>query len=249
MHWRAYPLQKIDVLGLLLLLATAGLAAERVRAVGVSRTCALRRRTPSAAGSVLVVPHAAGEIVLDGDMDDPGWTAPDGVARTGPFSAESGAAARPYSDARLLWGDGYLYLALYAADEDIRAAVTRADGPVWLDDSFHLVFRPGAIEYCVDVSARGVVADALCTDGATPDSSWNSGAHVSGDLDGTPNDPADSDEEWVVEMAIPLASLGLRGERGERLGFSVRRCDAPKGEPRVCSGWGAGQPSGQIILE
>ena len=240
---------RIDVSGLLVLAATAGLVAGGLRAGGVSRMSPLRHRTPAWPRSLLVVPHAVGALVLDGDTDDPGWTAPDAVARTGPFEQASGVAGRPYSDARLVWGDGQLYIALYAADDDIRARVTEADGPVWLDDSFRLVFRRGAVEYVIHVSARGVVADARCAPGAAPDDTWNSGAHVSHDVDGTLDDPTDSDEEWVVEMAIPLASLGLLGTPGERLGFSLSRCDEPKGEPRVCSGWGAGDPGGQLVLE
>src|SRR5580693_1479819 len=72
----------------------------------------------NAAAPVLHVPHTPGSITLDGDTDDPGWTRPPGPARTGPFVVENGAQARPYSNARLLWGDGHLYLSLYAADED-----------------------------------------------------------------------------------------------------------------------------------
>jgi hypothetical protein len=54
------------------------------------------------------------------------------------------------------------------------------------------------------------------------------------------------DEEWVIEMAIPFESLGMRGEPGESVGFSVRRCDTPKGSPRVCAGWG--EPTAETAL-
>jgi hypothetical protein len=57
------------------------------------------------------------------------------------------------------------------------------------------------------------------------------------------------DEEWVIEMAIPFESLGLKGERGESIGFAVRRCDTPKGGGRVCGSWGEGDARGRIVLE
>src|ERR1700677_4914997 len=52
---------------------------------------------------VLHVPHAPGPITLDGDTDDPGWLRLPGPARTGDWVFKDGKAARPYSDARLVW--------------------------------------------------------------------------------------------------------------------------------------------------
>jgi hypothetical protein len=195
----------------------------------------------------LHVPHLPGSIVLDGDTDDPGWTSPPGPARTGAFLNAAGVESRPYSEARAVWGDGHLYFSLYAADEDIRSGATEHDGPVWLDDSFRLVFTLPDGERAIEVSPRGVVTDAKRSPGGAFDYAWESRAHVSPEVDGTVNNPKDSDEEWVIEMAIPFEALGMSGERGETLGFSVRRCDTPKSGARVCSAWGAGQ--GVLRLE
>jgi hypothetical protein len=206
----------------------------------------------SAAGGpvdVLHVPHLPGSITLDGDTDDPGWTQAPGPARTGPFVLGNGAEARPYSDTRLLWGDGHLYLALYAADEDIRTRTDQPDGPLWLDDSFRVEFKRGDVEYAIEVSPRGTVTDAVRKAGGQYDYSWSSGVHVSPELDGTLNKSEDMDEEWVIEMAVPFESIGLKGERGESIGFSVRRCDTPKDGVRVCAGWGQGDARGVIVLE
>jgi hypothetical protein len=200
-------------------------------------------------GVVLRVPHMAGGIVLDDDTDDPGWTGQAGPARTGPFLTASGTPARPYSETRLVWGDGHLYLALYAADEDIRSVTAEADGPLWLDDSFRLVFTHGDVEYAIEVSPTGTLTDAIRSRGEEAfDYSWNSGAHVSHEQDGTLNDSTDSDEEWAIEMAIPFDVLGMRGERGERVGFTARRCDTPRNEARVCASWGEGVSGAELVL-
>jgi hypothetical protein len=68
------------------------------------------------------------------------------------------------------------------------------------------------------------------------------------DHDGTINDPSNEDEEWVVEMTIPLASLGVRP--GSSLKFEVTRCDTPKGAGRRCATWGHGPsgPTGRLEL-
>jgi hypothetical protein len=243
-----------------LLVTVAALAAAAGVGFVVRQLFAHRSGAPAApsaahagraggAEDVLRVPHLPGSITLDGDTDDPGWTTAPGPARTGPFVLASGVEARPYSDTRLLWGDGHLYLALYAADEDIRTRTDQPDGPLWLDDSFRVTFTRGEVEYAIEVSPKGVVTDAIRRAGGTFDYSWSSGVHVSPELDGTMNKPDDMDEEWVIEVAVPFESLGLKGERGESIGLAVRRCDTPKGAARVCASWGEGEGRGRIVLE
>lgn len=191
---------------------------------------------------MLRVPHLKGSVALDGDLDDVAWKGD--VARTGAFVAPNGTPARPYSDARLVWGDGHLYLALYAADEDVRAQQRDPDAPVYLDDSFHFEFETGDGVRSFDVNALGVVTDA-----AGRDYSWNAGVHVSTELDGTLNDARDDDEEWALEIAIPLDSLGLEGKKGERVGFSIKRCDTPKHGAKSCGTWAGPDQRGAIVLE
>ncbi len=234
-------------------LGIAGVVAK----IGVARAVgsfeARPARGPASAAQVtavteLHVPHAGGAIVLDGDTDDPGWRAE--TARTGGFVGEGGVESRPYSDLRIVWGDGHLYVALYAADEDIRAPATAPDAPLWLGDAFHLVFTDGVgVERSLDVSPLGTLTDALTPRGGHADFTWQSGAHVSHEVDGTIGDPSDDDEEWVIEMAIPFRSLGMEGVRGERIGFSVRRCDTPKRAARVCASWGERGAPGVLVLD
>jgi hypothetical protein len=209
-----------------------------------SATSAVSAHAGKYGRDVLHVPHIPGSITLDGDTDDPGWTRPPGPARTGAFTLDTGAESRPYSDTRALWGDGHLYMALYAADEDIRTRVDKPDGPVWLDDSFRLVFSREGTDYAIEVSPKGIVTDALRKGGGAWDYSWSSGVHVSPELDGTVNQPSDMDEEWVIEMALPFESLGMKGESGETVDLAIKRCDTPKNSPRVCAGW-----EGRLVLE
>ncbi len=201
--------------------------------------------------AVLHVPYLPGAIVLDGDTDDPGWTRPPGPARTGDFVSTNGAPARPFSEVRALWGDGHLYLCLYAADNDIESRTEQPDGPLWLDDSFRVTFARDGVAYVIEVSPRAVVTDSIRRTVVAPDYSWNSGVHVSRELDATLNNPKDQDEEWLIEMAVPLESIGLKGDHGESIGFSVTRCDTPKDEAAHMRsvGRGRGTREGRIVLE
>jgi hypothetical protein len=149
---------------------------------------------------------------------------------------------RPVSEARFLWDETNLYIGLFAADEDIRATVTAHDGPVWTDDAFTMKIQPlpaGSVTYLVDISAAGVVTDVRRDAAGHEDPAWESGAEVAVDRDGTLNDPADFDEEWVVEAAIPLQAIGLQARAGAGALVEIRRCDTPReGTGRICGRFG-----------
>ncbi|MDB4937567.1 MAG: hypothetical protein JWP87_4539 [Labilithrix sp.] len=157
----------------------------------------------------LTVPKVDAVPELDGELDDALWHG--AVARTGAFLDVSGSAARPYSDARVVWGEGRISIALYAADADIR---TRGQ----LRDEFRVTI--GAVSFGVSATGELVGAPA--------------GTRVGHDHDGTLDDPSDDDEEWVIELTVPLSELGLRGAAGERAPFAVDRCDTNRGL-RSCS--------------
>jgi hypothetical protein len=110
------------------------------------------------------------------------------------------------------------------------------------DDFFHVVLSDGKTDQVIDVNANGIL-----TDGTRPAGTkgplflgWESGAHVSIEHDGTPNDTRDIDEEWIIEMAIPFESIGLRGDKGETIGLSIRRCDTLRNGMTRCGSWGEG---------
>jgi hypothetical protein len=240
-------------IGIALLAAGGGIYARHVASSGrAARAAAMLSASVARGDPVLRVPHSPGEITLDGDTDDTGWLRLPGPARTGDFLFETGKPARPYSEARLVWGGDYLYLALYASDEDIQSHTDRPDEPNGTDDAFHVVFSQAGVEYAIEVSPNALIADSIRSNGGEWDLGWSSGAHASREIDGTINDSKNMDEEWAIELAIPLESLGMKGEPGENIGMSLSRCDSPKRGPRVCSGWGNGPGEhgrGRIVLE
>lgn len=231
-------------------LRTLGLAVVGITVVAVGTAIALRKKhPPQDTRSALPVPHTTSSVVLDGETNDDAWLAAPGPARTGTFHFSSGEPARPYSEARMIWNEreGIFYLTLYAADEDIRTRTTRPDGPLWIDDAFRVTLARDGNEWIIDVSPKCIVTDGKRR-GNVIDYTWQSGARVGCDTDGTINDSSDSDEEWVVEMALPLASIGVPPKRGESFDLSLERCDTPKTTPRVCGFWGE-KSHGRIVLD
>src|SRR5258706_8269569 len=96
------------------LLAFAAIAAAAVALLGARSRRGAPAGTPLAVASAgvrtreLHVPRTRGDIVLDGDTADPGWSG--AIARTAAFVDRDDNPSRPYSDARLVWGSGQLYL-------------------------------------------------------------------------------------------------------------------------------------------
>ncbi|MDB4993559.1 MAG: hypothetical protein JWM74_991 [Myxococcaceae bacterium] len=203
-------------------------------------------RPPTGDASELRVPRASASVTLDGELTDRAWTEAPG--RTGGFRDASGAEGRPYSEMRVVAFGEHLYLALFAADEDIRATRTAPDSPLWLEDAFHLTLEGPAGDFVIDVAPNGVVTDGK-REGEHIDYRWSSNVRLAHDIDGTVNDPSDDDEEWVIEMELPFAALGLHGRSGERMRFSVRRCDKPKDAPQSCASWGDGEKHGVLVIE
>jgi hypothetical protein len=241
--------------GLVLLVALSAVAAVAAGAVGWTSA---RRPGPRAAGTaaaaskgVLHVPRVAAPIPINAEIEGKkDWEGERG--NTPNFIDAAGKGMVPYTEARLRWGGDKLYLLLYAGDLDLEGTVIQHDGPVERDDSFRLAFQSGSKVRVIDVSLLGTVADRLCAGSAAEDRcdpSWESHAEVAVDRDGTMNKIGDNDEEWVVEMAIPFASLGIAAAApGTRLPFGVSRCEVGHG-PRSCGGWGNGTPPGEIELD
>jgi hypothetical protein len=120
---------------------------------------------------------------------------------------DHGAEARPFSQVRLLHDAQHLYLGLYAADQDIRAG-----------ERFQLVVG----DQTIAIDPLGHITPAI------------PGASAAVDLDGTIDDPSDEDEEWVIELALPLPAQP----------FAIRasRCDTPKDGIERCGSWASSSP-------
>src|SRR5581483_11198521 len=107
-------------------------------------------------------PRVSAPITVDAELEGKAaWEADTGDTRN--FKDESGRGMVPYSEAKLRWGRGMLYVLLYAGDLDLEGKVTDSDAPVEDDDAFRLEFGAGRQVRVVSVSVLGTVADALCT--------------------------------------------------------------------------------------
>ena len=114
-----------------------------------------------------------------------------------------------------------------------------------------------AKKFVLSVTPTGVASDGVCPADAVDlgdprcDLRWESHARTGTDFDGTINKLGDFDEEWAVEVALPLASIGLAadGPSPGRVAATIRRCEMAHDGPRACGLWGSPQRPGELVLD
>ena len=177
-------------------------------AVALTMVCACQRHQRTSPPSALNVALAAQPIVADGSWHEPSWNdrAVQGMFMSVDNRSET---ARPYSEIRFLRDASQLWIGLYAADEDLRST-----------DQFDV--QVGAVHVVVHPDGKATIDGHAQT------------IHV--DTDGTIDNPSDFDEEWVIEVPLPLATVGLV-PGGAAVAVDAERCDVTKGGERRCGAW------------
>ncbi len=249
---------------------TSGGLADVARDVGAPVSYEL---TPDAGGSPMAsvadaaaapslrVGRSRSRIRPTGHFDVDAWG---GATNTHTLLDQAGKGAVPVSECRFLWGQDNLYMFFYAGDLDLQARATKHDGPVWKDDAVTFAFfspeTPGGSEptkFVVMATPTRVLSDGVCPRDATDlgdprcDLRWESHALLGTDFDGTLNKLGDFDEEWAVEIALPLRSLGIDPDAAPpiRIAATIRRCEMAHDGPRACGLWGEPGLPGELVLE
>jgi hypothetical protein len=159
------------------------------------------------------IPATEHAIKIDGEWDEEDWAK---RALRGQFHGDDGGLARPSSEIRLLHDDRDLLVALYAADENIETT-----------DAFELAIGDLALRVDATAKLRPAISGVRAAVGYD---------------EGTLDNAKDDDEEWVVELAIPIATAGVA--RGADRPIRAARCDVPKDGVRRCGSW-----SGNVSIE
>ncbi|HEX3777231.1 MAG TPA: hypothetical protein VHV51_22315 [Polyangiaceae bacterium] len=201
----------------------------------------------------LNVPRAPKPITPSDKFDVNVWGS---AVNTHTLLDANGNGAVPVSEARFLWGDGKLYLAFYAGDLDLEMREKKHDGAVWKDDSFTVsFFVSGESKRVLTISPLGTLADGVCPNDAESladsrcDLHWESHVRTGVDYDGTVNKLGDFDEEWNIQLAIPLSALNAKATPGTHVAFTLRRCDIAFDGQRACGLWGDPEHPAELVLE
>jgi hypothetical protein len=164
---------------------------------------------------VYVCYKAPAAITIDGIVSPEEW---DRIPQMSAFVDIGGDdQPKPFLQTRvkMTCNDSGLYIAAVMEEPDIRADMTEHDSPLYLNNNFEFFFDPANnthnyAEY--EVNALGTEWDLLLTkpyrDGGLAFSNWEfTGMESAVHIDGTLNNPNDTDTSWSVEIFLPWRSV------------------------------------------
>lgn len=162
-----------------------------------------------------VVYRTHAPIEVDGRLDEPGWAEAPWTADFVDIRGRDRPSPRFRTRAKMLWNDEALYVAANLEEPDVWAALTERDAAIYQDNAFEVFIDPDGDThnyYELEVNALETVWDLIIIkpsrDGGPSLSAWDiRGLEASVHVDGTINDPTDTDVGWTVELALPWAVL------------------------------------------
>jgi hypothetical protein len=156
-------------------------------------------------------------IRIDGKLDDKDW---ESVPWTADFVDIEGEL-KPLPDQRtrvkMLWDETGLYIGAELEEKHIWAALTERDAIVFYDNDFEIFIDPNGDThnyYELEINALGTLWDLFITAPYYRAREWPAlyswdarNIRYAIDIDGTINDPSDTDNKWTIEMLIPWSDI------------------------------------------
>jgi len=176
--------------------------------------------------------------MIDGVLDENEW----GLVQWSSLfvDIEGSLKPQPMHDTRMkmMWDDANLYIAAKMEDDHIWATLKQRDTIIFQNDDFEVFIDPDGDTHNyfeLEINALNTVWDLLLRHPYREDSlpkvhdEWNiENLQTAVYIEGSLNDPSDTDSFWTVEIAIPINSLTVPGRRsGEFIpsGISPRNGD------------------------
>jgi hypothetical protein len=196
-------------------------------------TALLLASGPAHAGSSIVASRRAGEIRIDGRLDEPAWQQASPFTDFWQRGPLEGQPPTYTSEVRILYDDDAIYVGVRANDSQpalLTRALTRYDewtSADWIVVGFD-TYRDRRTAFQFAVNAGGTKFDEILYDDTRNDSSW------SGVWEGR---QAIDAAGWSVEMRIPLSQLRYPDVEEQVWGFQVTRIVHRLQEATVFSRW------------
>ena len=158
-----------------------------------------------------------GALNIDGKLDESSWQKAKDTEEFEDISGKGFAAPKYKTTAKMLWDDDFLYVGAVLEEPNIVAKLFQRDTIIYHDNDFEVFIDPdndGHNYFEIEVNANNVLFDLMLDKpyrtGGEFFLQWDcpgikSGIHIEGTL----NNPNDTDKFWSVEMAIPRQALTL----------------------------------------
>lgn len=199
-------------------------------AVGACREPPARDRLDPAAGGGpaplrrYVCYRTTGPLQIDGRLNEAAWAVAPWSEDFVDIEGEHLAVPRRRTRVKMLWDDEHLYIGAELEEPHVWATLTQRDAVIYNDNDFEVFIDPDGDTfnyYEVEINALGTVWDLFLSepyrDGGKAMTEWDiEGLRSAVSVRGTMNDPADQDEGWVVELALPWSALAQHAPENRR---------------------------------
>jgi len=170
---------------------------------------------PQADLRTYAIHRATAPIAVDGRLSESDWAAAPWTADFVDIEGEDAPTPRFRTRAKMLWDEEALYVAAELEEPDVWGTLTQRDTVIFYDNDFEVFIDPTGTThnyYELEVNALETVWDLMLLkpyrDGGPALDAWDiRGLDVAVHVDGTLNNPSDTDAGWTVEMALPWAVL------------------------------------------
>lgn len=159
-----------------------------------------------------IIHKTTSDISIDGKMTELDWL---NAKWTSDFiDIEGLSKPLPFYRTRtkMLWDDDFLYFYAEMEEEHIWGDITDRDAVIFYNNDFEVFINPDLdephyVEF--EVNALGTLWELILLKpyriGGPVSNYWDLNETIIGiDIDGTLNNPTDTDSMWTIEMAIPL---------------------------------------------
>lgn len=160
--------------------------------------------------------RADAPLEIDGRLDKPSWRRAPWTEDFVDIEGDLKPVPPLRTRAKMLWDDKFLYIGAELEEPHVWATLTEHDSVIFQDPDFEVFIDPDGDNhdyYEIEINALNTEWDLRLPkpyrDGGPPLDEWEiPGFRSAVCIDGTLNDPSDTDVGWTVEMAIPWEALG-----------------------------------------
>ncbi len=158
---------------------------------------------------------------IDGKLDEPAWQAAPWTDAFVDIEGDRKPHPRYPTQAKMLWDDQYLYVAARLDEPHVWGTLTKHDSVIFHDNDFEVFIDPDGDHheyYEIEINALGTEWDLFLKkpyrDGGPAVDAWEiPGLRSAVHVEGTLNNPGDTDSFWAVELAFPWKVLAEYAHR------------------------------------
>ncbi len=159
--------------------------------------------------------RALGPLRVDGKLDEPSWKAAPWTEDFADIQGPGRPAPRFRTRAKMLWDDRCFYVAARLEEPHIVGTITKKNAVIFHDPDFEVFLDPDGDNhdyYEFEMNALNTIWELTLERPYRDGGPVHLGDNMPGlksavHLEGTINDPSDTDRAWTVEIAFPWRGL------------------------------------------